>query len=67
MNIRISDFPQLRLIAWNRRDNDILDGEEALALYERNWHHIDQDSLTEKERQLIEDLAKEFGKGLLHV
>lgn len=65
--IRIADYPQLKLIAWNRRADATLDEKEALALYERNWRHVDTDALEPKERTLIDRLAKTIGKGVLHV
>lgn len=67
MQVRIGDYPQLQLIAWNRRATDVLDGEEALALYERNWRYVDQDELQADERSLIEQLVATYGHGILHV
>ncbi|WP_211327707.1 hypothetical protein [Solilutibacter pythonis] len=67
MQLRLADYPQLRLIAWNRRDDDLVDEEEALALYERNWFYVDEASLLPKERQLIDHLVQAVGKGVLHV
>ncbi len=65
--VRICDFPQLRLIAWNLPDGAMLDDGEALALYERNWRFVDRAALLPHERRLIERLAKECGRGILHV
>lgn len=65
--ICLADYPQLRLIAWNRRIEDEISDEEALALYERNWRHIDQGSLSSAERYLINHLVRTVGKGVLHV
>lgn len=65
--VRPADFPELRRIAWNLRLDTQLSGKEALALYERNWHFVDQAHLTPEERDLIDRLVKEFGNGLLHV
>ena len=48
MKVQLADYPQLRLLAWNRRDDDLIEGDEALALYERNWIHVDRAQLTEK-------------------
>ena len=42
MPIRIAEYPQLKLIAWNRNDKDLIEEEEALAVYERNWHYVDR-------------------------
>jgi len=67
MQIRLSDFPQLKLIAWNRRSDDSIDEAEAFALYERNWRYVDEASLLPDERRLIERLTQAFGKGVLNV
>lgn len=67
MPIQISEYPQLRLIAWNRRDDDQLDEEEALALYERNWRYVDQASITPREQQLIDRLVAQYGNGVFNV
>ena len=65
--LRVGDYPQLSLIAWNRRDDDTLSEEEALALYERNWRFVDQGVLTQSEQDLIERLVQQFGRGVLNV
>ncbi len=65
--IRLSDYPQLRLLAWQRQADAVLDDAEALALYEANWRFIDQASLTPFEAALIDRLAREVGAGVLLV
>lgn len=67
MQLRLADYPQLKLIAWNRREDDLVDGEEALALYERNWRFVDEAALEHKERRLIECLVRQYGHGVLNV
>jgi hypothetical protein len=64
MQIIVKDYPQLHTLCWNRSDNALLDEDEALALYERNWRFIDQETVTVRERALINVLAKKHG-GLL--
>jgi len=66
-HLRPADFPQLRKIAWHLTPDSTISGKEALALYERNWHLVDQARLTPGERELIDRLVKEFGNGILHV
>ena len=63
----IGDFPQLRLIAWNRNPRDAITGEEAFDLYERNWRFIDQAAMLAAERALLDRLTREYGHGILHV
>lgn len=67
MKIHIADYPQLKLIAWNRFHVDFIEGDEALALYERNWRYVDQGALTVHEKQLIDQLVAQYGNGVLHV
>ncbi len=65
--LALSEYPQLRLIAWNRRSEDQIDEEEAFALYESNWRFIEVDTLEDEERLLIKQLADRYGQGLLNV
>lgn len=65
--IKLADYPQLGLIAWNRRPESVITEAEALALYEANWRWIDEKTLTTEERKLIEKLVQEVGKGALNV
>ncbi|MBL8205287.1 MAG: hypothetical protein JNM09_13715 [Blastocatellia bacterium] len=65
--IKLSDYPQLSLIAWNRHQESFISEEEALALYEANWRWIDEKTLTTRERKLIDQLVKNDGNGVLNV
>lgn len=65
--ITIGTYPQLRLIAWNRRADDQISAAEALDLYEANWRHVVVDDLEPRERNLIDRLVTEYGRGVLHV
>lgn len=67
MQVRLSDYPQLKLIGWNRLGDDLIDEAEALALYERNWRFIDEASLDATERSFIQRLVKTYGNGVLDV
>ncbi|OBZ92964.1 aminopeptidase [Pararhizobium polonicum] len=58
-----ADFPELRLLAWNRDVTCPIPPEEAFALYERNWRFVDTAHLTVEEKQLIENLTSQFGAG----
>ena len=42
--IRLADFPQLRMLAWNRPADAEVDEAEALALYEANWRFVEPDA-----------------------
>jgi hypothetical protein len=63
--IRLADYPHLRLLAWNRPVDAVLDDAEAFALFEANWRHIDHDALTAIEAELLQRLIKEQGAGVL--
>lgn len=63
----IGDFPQLRLIAWNRDPHDAITIVAAFGLYERNWRFVDEKALLRHERDLIDRLTREYGHGMLHV
>ncbi|HEY0918587.1 hypothetical protein [Devosia sp.] len=57
------DFPELGLLVWNRDVARPIPREEAFAIYERNWRHVDAGRLTPAEAYLIEELTHEFGHG----
>lgn len=60
-----ADYPELALLAWNRDPARPINAEEAFALYERNWRHVDKERLTAREADLIRDLTDRFGHGHL--
>jgi transcriptional regulator with XRE-family HTH domain len=64
--VRLADYPQLEGLAWHRQ-GETLTEQEALALYERNWRHVDRPSLEPAEREFIARLVKRHGKGALLV
>jgi transcriptional regulator with XRE-family HTH domain len=65
--ITLRDFPQLRLLAWQRADTHTVSPEEALSLYERNWRHVQQAALPAHEKALLAQLIATVGKGRLLV
>ncbi|TPK77026.1 hypothetical protein FJ934_23500 [Mesorhizobium sp. B2-4-12] len=58
-------FPELQALLWSRDPARPIPAEEAFALYERNWRFVDQTRLTAREKLLIQNLANEFGHGIL--
>jgi len=64
MQIHVNAYPQLRTLCWNRPDNAVLDGQEALGLYENNWRFIEPETLGADERQLLELLVAQEGNGV---
>lgn len=67
MQVRFKDYPQLRDLCWNRPDDTVLDGADALAIYERNWRFVVLEELTAKERRLLDTLVADYGAGVLNV
>lgn len=63
----IGDFPQLRLIAWNRNPHDAITEEEAFDLYEQNWRFVDEAAMPPCEHAVVERLTRVYGNGILHV
>ena len=61
----IDDYPSLKLLCWNRR-TPYITRRDAFALYERNWRLVDLASTPDSERALIDELAREFGNGLIN-
>jgi len=54
--VRLSDYPQLKQLAWQVHGVDELTPAEALSIYERNWRHIDVPALQPHEQQLVDAL-----------
>lgn len=54
--VRIADYPRLKELAWQIHGVDELRPREALDIYERNGRHLDLDTLSPSERDLIEAL-----------
>ena len=63
--IKLKLYPQLRDISWQLSDDAILSPEETLACYERNWRHVDLEAMEPTERQLVNALKVNYGKGFL--
>ena len=63
--LEVTEYPNLELLCWNRQGR-YLTRIEAFRLYERNWRLIEQEKLPIRERALIEELAEEFGNGLIN-
>ncbi len=60
--IHLSDYPQLKQLAWQIHGTDALTPVEALDIYERNGRHLDFATMEPGERHLIEALRLAFGK-----
>ncbi|TFZ02180.1 XRE family transcriptional regulator [Ramlibacter henchirensis] len=65
--IRLADYPQLQKLAWQLQGVEDVSPQEALSIYERNWRHVDGNTLTMKEIALVHALATALGGGRLLV
>ena len=65
--VRVDDYPALKQLAWQLPGVAELSPAQALALYERNWRHLDRERLSAPERRLIQALVDELGGGRLLV
>lgn len=65
--VTVARYPQLRMLLWNRPNVRRLADEEAFALYEANWRHVDKEHMTATERDLVQRLTAEVGHGVLLV
>jgi hypothetical protein len=54
----LSEYPQLRRVAWHVRGLDALTPAEALSLYERNARQVDWQAMEPRERGLVEMLRR---------
>ncbi len=60
-----ADYPELKLLAWNRDPARPIAAEDAFALYERNWRFVDRERMSDREKALLDGLVQRFGKGKL--
>jgi hypothetical protein len=61
LRIRLSDYPQLRRLAWQLDGGQALSPREALGIYERNLRHLQPELIEPHERALIDALGQVFG------
>jgi transcriptional regulator with XRE-family HTH domain len=59
--IRLSDFPQLKQLAWQVQGTDVLSPREAFSIYERNARHLDASAMAPHEHQLWIALQRVWG------
>lgn len=56
VRVRLTDYPQLRALAWQVQGTDTLTPIEALGIYERNARHLDTAAMTPAEQALLQAL-----------
>ena len=60
VKITFANYPQLKQLAWQVRGVDTLSPREALTIYERNWRHLDLETMEPHERNLVTALRQVF-------
>ncbi|WP_215296356.1 helix-turn-helix domain-containing protein [Polynucleobacter sp. JS-JIR-5-A7] len=60
-HIRIKDYPQLKALSWQLKDDEYLTDAEAMSIYERNKRFLDLSHLKEHERVLMQRLIDTRG------
>ena len=60
-HIRIKDYPQLKALSWQLKDDEYLTDAEAKSIYERNKRFLDLSHLEEHERALMQRLIDTRG------
>ena len=60
VRLSLSDYPQLKELAWHVRGVDELSLVEAHSIYERNKRFLDSENLSDSEQELIELLGVAF-------
>ncbi|MEA9598509.1 helix-turn-helix domain-containing protein [Polynucleobacter sp. AP-Sanab-80-C2] len=60
-HIRIKDYPQLKALCWQLKDDGYLTDAEALSIYERNKRFLDLDHIEDRERKLMQRLIDTRG------
>ncbi|QWD62385.1 helix-turn-helix domain-containing protein [Polynucleobacter sp. MWH-UH25E] len=60
-HIRIKDYPQLKALSWQLKDDEYLTDAEAKSIYERNKRFLDLKHLEEHERILMQRLIDTRG------
>jgi len=60
VRLSLSDYPQLKELAWHVQGVDELSLVEAHSIYERNKRFLDTENLSDSEQELIELLGVAF-------
>jgi transcriptional regulator with XRE-family HTH domain len=59
--IRLSEYPQLKQLAWQIHGTEELTPREALGIYERNARHLDLPNMSLREQHLLSALRLGLG------
>ena len=62
VSIRVGDYSQLEALAWQLSPRQTLTPQEAWDIYRRNRRHLDESTVSPRERALITALQSVFGQ-----
>lgn len=65
--VLLTDYPQLRALAWQVQGTDTLTPNEALDIYERNARHLDLQTMSADELALLQALPLALSRNPLTV
>jgi len=61
-NLIIKEYSELSILCWDI-NTETIDRKSAFHKYVDLWHHVDEDLLSAKEKNLIDTLTNQFGRG----
>jgi hypothetical protein len=64
--VNLRDAPVLRSILWTGRERAEIPAREAFKHYENQWRYVRDARMGRKEKELVERLAKQYGRGLVN-
>ena len=64
MDVPLTIYPQLRMVAQHRAADAVLTVDETVSAYRRGWRHIEEATLTAPERILIDWLVRDRRGGV---
>ena len=64
--VDLAQAPVLRSLLWTGRQRARIPAREAFRHYENNWRFIRDARMSSREKQLLERLKKDYGRGLIN-
>lgn len=63
MQIKLSDYPELKSLCWSRPNATKITCAEAYSLFKSYWRFVDENAMTTAERALVDELHEKYGDG----
>jgi hypothetical protein len=64
--VNLDEAPVLRSLLWTGRKRTRIPAREAFRHYENNWRFIREGQMGAREKQLLEKLKRDYGRGLIN-